>query len=949
MLLRILGPTELIADGQPVDLVRLKQRQLLAWLGYHLDQPISAESVAEQLWPGRPWSQVRSALHQTVSRTRAVLQSLGRPDALITDLRAHTYRLHLAPDTVDLHEAVALARRAQQLANRGALRDAAIADDQALQMWRGEPMADLASAGAEQARLHLTETVRLPSCRRLVTTYIALGDHNAALVQLEPLLARHPLDQGFAAQQITALMGADRHGDACAYYSALSARLRGEDEEPTPELLRLYRAARDHRTLRVTSPAPRPSRSGPPATPRQLPRDLHDFTGQHQLLDTLDDLVGHAHLVVVTGMPGVGKTTLATHWAHRNRHLFGDGQLFLDARGYGPTAPLDPHDGLGRLLHTLGIPADRLPSSTDERHDLLNHTLAERTMLILIDNVRDAEQLRPMITTADRCLTVATSRTQLSSLAIFDAAHTITVPPLPHTQRVELFRHILGSGDSNLPQPGITERLADLSGGLPLAVRVIAERVRTQPYHDLADLVDDLSNHLTDTDDTHDAVIHTVFSWSYTDLPAVLAQLFRLLALFPGATISPDAAAVLTHTSPRQAHQRLNALARTHLITHADTARHFRLHNLLAQFATHRLRDDEPDEHRDLLRRRLFRWYLHSTAAAATTLAPARQPVPGIPPVTAADAPPRAFADDTDALAWCRAERDNITALVRDAARHNEIDTAWQLPANVHEVFERFGPQDDVLDTHVIALDCARRTGNEVAIIGTLNNLGTTCFAIRDYARGAAYFDEGLRLARASGSLMGQAVCTHNLARFRLELDDIAAAIDLYTTALHLHEQLNNPAGQAFSAHRLGDAHRRNGAYDQALGWYHRALTIREALGSLRGQGTTHTELAQLRLDLGQLDLALAHAHRAIDFHTRSLDQAAACRTWTTLAAIHDQLGDTPAAISSIRKALDLAQSLHDDEAIADAERTLARLLSASPQPRLKLVGDTPPTPSAQG
>lgn len=936
MLLRILGPTEVMADEQPVDIRRAKQRQLLAWLAYHLDQPLAAESVAEQLWPGRPWHQVRSALHQTVSRTRRLLEQLGQPRTLVTDARTHTYRLVLQPHDVDYHHVLALTHRAQQMVTHGRVEEAMAADSEALRLWRGEPLADLASDAAEHLRSHLIATVWLPTCRRLIANQIDVGAHHAALARLEPLLARYDLDQGFATQWMAALIGAARPGDACAYFLRLQRRLQAEHEEPAADVVRLYRIARDHRSLHVTGPPEtRPARADTPSPPHQLPRDLHDFIGQQSPIAAMDALLDHAHLIVVTGMPGVGKTTLATHCAHRYSNRFPDGQLYLDARGYGPTSPLDPYDGLGRILNTLGAPARHMPNTVEDRHDLLNEMLADRHVLLLIDNVRDADQLRPLITNAPQCLTIATSRAQLPALAVFHDAHSITVPPLSTDDRVELLHHILGPDRCGQNPPAI-QALADLSDGLPLAVRVVAEHVRNQPRAELSDLVDDLRDHLTIADDA-DAILHTVFSWSYNVLDAEVAHLFRRLALFPGTTISSHAAAALIEATPREAHRLLNTLARMHLVDH-DQARYYRFHDLIQQFAAHRLHADESVDVQQQARCRLYRWYMAVAGKAATILAPTRPPVPGLP--TTAD-PPHEFTDDTKALAWCQAERDNITALTRDAAEHDSIETGWMLPAAVHEIYEHYGPQDDVLQCQEVALGCARRTGSDEAVIGTLNNLGTTCFAVHDYARGAAHFEEGLRLAQASGSLLGQAACSHNLARFRMELGDFDTAIQLYTTALHLCERLGNPAGQAFAAHRLGEAHRRIGRYGLAIQWFHQALRIREAIGSLRGQGATHAELARVRLDLDQPELALAHCRRALEFHRRAHDQSATCRAWITLATTHQRLGATADAQNAARTALQLATQLDDPEVLHEARRIVLAFHLARELPGSSAVQST--------
>ncbi|MEQ4305761.1 tetratricopeptide repeat protein [Plantactinospora sp. B6F1] len=656
--------------------------------------------------------------------------------------------------------------------------------------------------------------------------------------------------------------------------------------------------------------------------PRQLPADIPDFTGHRPVLAELDAAArtpaAGGRVVVVNGMPGVGKTTLVLHWAHRHRDRFPDGQLYLNADAYGPTLPVSPEDALGRFLRALGVPADRVPTGGEQRRERFTQLLAGRQMLIILDNVRNSDQVRPLLPAAEGCVTVVTSRNRLMSLTIRQGIRSITVPPLPDDDRRTLLSRVIGT-DRAGGEPGPVETLAQFSDGLPLALRIMGEQITARPRASIADLVDELWGRLLDfpEDDEEDVRLSTVFAWSYNELDPPASRLFRLLGLHPGRNVSPAAAAALVGIEPRQAERLLDALAKRHLVNH-DTARRYQLHDLLRRYAAHRAEQDEPAECRRAALRRLLDWYLLSAVDAARVLTPHRRRVPDLP--IGEKVEPLRFDSDGEAQRWCEAERANLAAVVRAAADQGFHRHAWQIPGAVHEAFGRYGRQDDVLVMHQIALTAAEADGHRIGQIGTLNNLGGTYFVLHDYHRAASAFQAGLQLAQEIGTGGPIDVCSHNLANVYLKTGEVRTAIGIFERVLAGCRESTNLLGQAATLHRLGDAHQQLRRYDRAAACYEEALAIREDLGTWRDQAMTHERLAALWLDTGRPEEALRRCELALAIQARGRDDTTRCDILITAADAERVLGRHAAALERASAAIALST------AIADSRRRAAGL-----------------------
>ncbi|MER7007201.1 tetratricopeptide repeat protein [Dactylosporangium sp. NPDC000555] len=921
----ILGPTALHVDGKSIPLGTAKQRGMLALLLYHAGEPVRVDTIFEHLWNGQHKSVSRTNLYSMVSRIRAALGQADLGEALVRVPSTGAYRLDIDPGLVDYHRFQRLVAHGRDAARQHRYDAAVKAFDNATRLWHDEPLADLHAARAEDLRRHMNNAL-LGAQKLLAESLLRLGRHHRTLAEIEPLMRANDLDETLAQLWVSALCGAGQEHEARTFLQDFRRRFRRHlRAETTVELPHLGRAK--HRVGTAMEQIDDSRRAMPP---QQLPKDIGDFVGHEPLLATLDALAAPetaaATVVAISGMPGVGKTTLAVHWAYRQRRRFPDGNLYLNARAYGPTAAVDPEDALGRFLDALDVPPDRMPAGLDQRRSRYNQLLAERRMLILLDNVRDAGQVRPLIPTADGCVTLITSRTRLRGLSVRDGIPSVTVPPLAETNGLALLGRTIGAARTRA-EPDAVGALARLSAGLPLALRIIGDQVAERPRAAVADLVGELTGRLLDADsDDDEASLRTVFAWSYQALAPDAARLFRLLGLQPGPTIGPEAGAALLGADAARAEQLLNGLARMGLINH-DTARRWRPHDLLRRFAADRAVEEDSSDARSAALRRLLDWSVLSGANALAVLAPDRAPVPDLPAPSAVT--PRTFAADREAMAWCEAERENLGAAGLWAGRNGFDRHGWQLPQVLLETFQRRGHLEEALPLLRSALAAAERDGHEIAQIGTLNNLGAMYFALHDYANALTSFDGALRLARRSGDTGTETMCLHNLAAVHLSNGDAPMAARIHRSVLAACRAGGNSTGEASALHRLGDALRRMGRHDEAATHYLDALHIRERTGSLRGQGSLHRTLAELYLATGRPARALGHGERALDFHARARDDPGLCDALVTIADVRRALGSNRSAVRDAEQAISLSVDLADTRRHCQALAALVDALAA--------------------
>lgn len=927
----ILGPTRLRADdGTSVKLGVAKQRQLLTLLLLHARQPVPLTLIVERLWNNRPPAAYRQALWSMASRIRGILDVQRMQAALASPRGLNFYRLDIDPGLVDVHRFRSITERARDAARTGRHDRAVDLFETALALWQEPPLADLQSDGSEHDRHHLREQVFINACKGLFESQLIAGEYGSVVTRLAPLIEARPLDETLVRQWIQALDGTGQFSKASSDYLTFDRQWRDAvGTEPNIEVRAAYQHMLEKR--RHTQPG-----AGSPGTevlpfpftpPHQLRRDITDFTGQRASQAELDRLSqptagSNVNVVVIDGMPGVGKTTLAVHWAHQHLDRFPDGQIQLDANAYGATPPIEPEDALGRFLHALGVPTDRIPPDSEHRRSRLNQLLTGRRLLILLDNVHDSQQVRPLLPATPTCLMIITSRSRLKSLVIREGLRSVTVAPLSTEESVALLRGLIGPSRSDAEPEALAE-LAERAAGLPLALRIIGQYAAERPLVQLGDLVGQLTERLLapeDEFDEEDATVRAVFSWSYCALPDEVARLFRLLGLHPGRSISTETAAALLGTDHTRAERMLERLVSASLIDHASVGR-FRLHDLLRQFAGDRCRDEDPADARRAAAQRMLDFYLLSGHNAVLALEPELRPVPDLPPTGTVAA--MTFRSDAGAMEWFAAERANITAVTRFAADNGFHTRAWQIPATVYEAYNRYGHQDDVLETQQIALRSARASCHGEAELGTHNSLGATHRRLGNYKAAAEHYRAGLALAEQQGHLPGQAVCSLNLGITELELGDLRAAIALHEQALHIYRRLGDTADEAFTLFRLGNVHRRMADTGRAFTYYHKALAGHERATSLRGQGATHAELASLYLDTGDLANALVHGQHALDIDTRTRDRAVTCETLATMAAVHNGLGLLSEALHEARLALDMCDEIADSRRRA---RTLSRL-----------------------
>jgi len=668
--------------------------------------------------------------------------------------------------------------------------------------------------------------------------------------------------------------------------------------------------------------------------PAQLPPDVASFTGRDTAMAELD-LLGadqaplHAvSIAVITGLPGVGKTALAVHWARRAADRFTDGALYANMRGHDPAGvPARAADVLDGFLRALGAAPAMIPADVEGRSALLRTLLHRRRMLILLDNIATAEQVRPLLPGSPGSFVVVTSRNRLSGLVVRDGAHRVMLSPLTEEEAIRLLHEILGP-DRVAAEPEAVAEVAHRCAYLPLALRIAADRASADPDLKLSQLVGQLAAErerldTLATEDDMTTAVRAVFSWSYATLPAAAARMFRLLGLHAGPDFSVPAAAALTALPPDQATRLLDVLAGAHLLEEGGTGR-YRFHDLLRIYASERAADDETEAERGAAISRSITWYLHTAEASGRVLMPVRRYPPlGPPPEHCGPLP---FTSYEQALAWCDAEQPNLVAAIRHAARAGLHDSGWKLSVTLWAYFCLRRPADWITTARA-GLAAARGTGDPKAEAWALNSLGTACFCLRLLDDALDCYLRALRVRREIGDRWGEGLTLNNLGELYWEFGRLDDALDCHQQALALFRGARDRHGEGITLDNLGATYRKLGRAADALSCLRQALDLFREAGDRRGEGMALHNLGETYYLLRRLVEAVTHYQQAILVHQQAGDRHGEAVTLRDLGNAFADAGQPGPARKSWRQALAIFEDLSDPQ----AAEVRASLVSQAP------------------
>jgi tetratricopeptide (TPR) repeat protein len=724
-----------------------------------------------------------------------------------------------------------------------------------------------------------------------------LGQHATLLAELANRVERHPLDERLAGQYLLALYRSGRQADALARYEQLRRDLADElGVHPSPPLRQLYQRIL-HAAPELAVPAA-VADTGPATTrvplpvPRQLPAPPRMFTGRATELARLDaildgqpDTGGTVTIYAIGGTGGIGKTWLALHWAHAHLDRFPDGQLHVDLRGFDPAGqPVPLVTAVRGFLDSLGVDPATIPIDPDAQVGLYRSLVAGKRMVIVLDNARDTDQVRPLLPGSPTCTVLVTSRHRLGGLVTAHGAHCVDLDVIPeHEARHLLTRHL--GHDRVAAEPEALDALVACCAGLPLALGIVAARATRHPGFPLAVLADELRDQSGRLDalDPGDprATLRTVLSWSHHALSDAAEVAFSLLSLAPGPDIGLPAAAGLLARSPGTTRTLLNELENACLVQQHTPGR-YRMHDLVRLYATeYATRQHSPAE-RDTALRRALDFYLH-TAHAADRLVDSRRPAVRLE-APAPATQPHELDDMPAAMAWFEAEHANLVAAQHAAVDHAWQPSAWQLAWVLTTFHARRGHRQDDLSAWRIAVAAAAHLPDHTADVRAHRYLGRAYAELDRHEDAGRHLRQALALAERHHDVAEQALAHHQLARAWERREDNRRALEHATRALELCRTLGRPAWEANALNGVGWLTSRLGDYDSARAHCLAALTLHRQHHNTSGEADT--------LDsLGHIDHHTGHHDRAIDHYRRALTLFQHLGNTYESAATLDRLG----------------------------------------------------------
>jgi DNA-binding SARP family transcriptional activator len=944
---RILGLVEAVHDGSVIPLGGPRHRRLLAVLALQPGQVVPAGKLVDALWGDAPPRSAPAMLHVRVSELRTALRAAGT--RLLN--QAGGYLLGVDRDGIDAGQFERLAAAGAAALAGGDPHRARADLAAALALWRGPALAEFADEPFARSEVSRLGELRLHVVENRIAADLDLGRHGEVVAELEKLVAEHPLRERFWVQLMLALYGTGRPGEALQAYQAARRLLADQLGLDPGEALRTL-----HHSILTADPALTVVRPAEAAefeahavavrtrpVPAQLPSDVPAFTGRSDQLRRLDEMLADrgpgpaVAVAVVSGTPGVGKTALAVHWAHRVRGMFPDGQLYVNLRGYDPGQPLTAAGALARLLSALGVAGEEIPVDSEERAVRYRTEIAGRRILLVLDNASSVEQVRPLLPGTATCAVVLTSRDSMAGLVARDGAYRLDLDLLPPGDAHALLRRLIGRRAA--AEPEAVAALADCCARLPIALRVAAELAVSRPGTPLSTLVEELADQqgrldLLAAGGDPRAAVPTVFSWSIRHLPQPAAATFPLLGLHPGADLDAYAAAALAGTDLATARRTLDTLARAHLL-HPTLPGRYGMHDLLRAYAASLARQADPAAALS----RLFDYYLAAAAAAIDRLYPIdarRRPAAVAAPAT----PVPDLAGPHAARAWLDAERQTMVAVAGHAARHGWPDHSVRLSMILFRYLDG-GHNLDALAIHEYARRAAERSGDTVGQAEALNGLGVVHLRLGRYGPATGHLKHGLALFRRAGNPLGQARALGNVAIAEQLQGDYRRAADHLERALRLYRQVGDRVGEARSINDLGILEQRLGRYLRAADRHAQALALLRAVGDPSGEAVALNNLGEVEQRLGRRERAIHYVRQSLELARSLGDRTAEAWALNSLGAVHTSAGRTAEATGDYRAALDIFRQVGDRDGEPRALNGLGEATQAAGRPADALTHHT--------
>ena len=927
----LLGPLTVRRGGAVVAIAAGRQRTVLVTLLLRAGHLVRLDELAEAAWGSAPPPSARVSLQNYVARLR---KALGNGVAAPIVSLPGGYLIAVGPDKLDVRRFEAALTAGQAAIRAGAWADAARLLREGLGLWRGEPLADIASELLTMRTVPRLSELRLLATEARIDADLHLGRHAEVIAELRQLTAAEPLRERLSALLMTALYrDGQRAAALAAYQAARSALLSELGAEPGPDLRRAQREILAEEGISAREPGARPG-CGPgsggqarhPATIRSwLPPDTPAFTGRHGEIDRITAAAaapaGGAKVVAIAGMPGVGKTMLAVHAAHLLTGRFPDRQLFIDLRGHTPGQdPLSAEAALGGLLAATGADPRYLPDDLAGRAGLWRDKMAGQRAVLILDNAASSVQVAPLLPGAGDCLVLVTSRRHLADLP--GALVPVLLEVLPPDQAREMFLRLAPRAAAGAC-PAAAE-LTELAGRLPLAISLLARVLRRHPVWTLGDLAAETKARLL-TLTAEDDSVAAAFEVSFEHLRPGQQELFRHLGLYPGVTVDAYAAAALAGIPLDQAAAWLDALHGEGLLTETGYRR-YGMHDLIRRYAA-----DQAAAGLSGLRctalGRLVDYYQHTAARAGAFLARQAPGSPGRAPARPAAAP--GLPDADAALAWSRAERVNLLACLDQATRDGQRARVVALTSAVAELLRKDGPWSEAIRAHAAAVSAARYLGDQPGLAGALGNLGTAQRLTGDYPAAAAALAEARDLYQDLGDQPGLAATLRELGVERYSVGDYPGADRALKQALGIFRELDDQRGEASALHDLGDLLRVTGDLRGADSILTQALARYLELGDQRGQAAVLARLGHVRQMAGAYQVAAEILDQALSIYREIDERAGQASVQLGLGQLRLATGDPSGATGALRDALGTYRDLGSRTGAATALGLLGAALAA--------------------